>query len=122
MPPLRVQKRQLNPEQRKENLKVAVDRVHVERGIERLRRFKIMKFMSHHMYRHCNKLLIILSYTVNMFPPLIRDKNCTFEENVEKEDDLTNEEIDEILNQVSEENVEEENAKDDYFRGRANTN
>ena len=117
MPPIRSQKRQLNPAQRKENLDVAIERVHVERGIERLRRFKVMKFMSHHMYRHCNKLLIILSYTVNLFPPLIRDKNCTYDEKVENEDDLTNEEIDEIFRQISEEDQDQE----DIFRGRANS-
>ena len=116
MPPIRSQKRQLNPAQRKENLDVAIERVHVERGIERLRRFKVMKFMSHHMYRHCNKLLVILSYTVNLFPPLIRDKNCTYDEKVENEDELTNEEIDDILRQVS-----EEDHQDDIFRGRANS-
>ena len=121
MPPLRVQKRQLNPAQRKENLEVAIERVHVERGIERLRRFKVMKFMSHHMYRHCNKLLVILSYTVNLFPPLIRDQNCTYEDKVEIEDELTNEDIEDILNQVGEETLLEENVKEDHFRGRANS-
>ena len=94
----------------------SIERVHVERGIERLRRFKVMKFMSHHMYRHCNKLLIILSYTVNLFPPLIRDKNCTYDETIENEDELTNEEIDDILRQVG-----EEDHQDDIFRGRSNS-
>ena len=57
-----------------------------------------MKFMTHHMYRHCNHLLIILCYTVNCFPALIRDKNCLFDEKVEEEDDMTIEDVDSILN------------------------
>ena len=122
MPPVRRQKRQLNPKQRNENLKVAIDRVHVERGIERLRRFKVMKFMSHHMYKHCNKLLVILSYTVNCFPALIRDPNCIYNEKVEEEEELTNEEIDAIMKDFEEEfEVNSENEPNDGFRVRANS-
>ena len=121
MPPVRRQKRQLNPSQRRENLKVAVERVHVERGIERLRRFKVMKFMSHHMYKHCNKLLVILSYTVNLFPPLIRDPNCTYNENVEEEDELTSAEMEAILKDLEEFEFSDEIEPNDQFRSRANT-
>ena len=122
MPPVRRQKRQLNPKQRNENLKVAIDRVHVERGIERLRRFKVMKFMSHHMYKHCNKLLVILSYTVNCFPPLIRDPNCTYDEKVEEEEELTNEEIEAIMKDFEEEfGVNDEVEGNDEIRNRANS-
>ena len=122
MPPVRRQKRQLNPKQRNENLKVAIDRVHVERGIERLRRFKVMKFMSHHMYKHCNKLLVILSYTVNCFPALIRDPNCIYNEKVEEEEELTNEEIDAIIKDFEEEfEVNDEVEGNDEIRGRANS-
>ena len=75
---------------------------HIFRAIERLRRFQVMKFMTHHMYKHCDKLLVILCFTVNIFPPLIRDKNVMYDEKVEEEDDLTAEEIDSILNDFEE--------------------
>ena len=43
--------------------------------------------------KHFNRLLIILSFTVNCFPPLIRDK----ESGVKEDDDVTetNDDIDE---------------------------
>ena len=93
MPPFIRQKRQLDSAQRKECRKIAKDRVHVERAFERLRRFKVMQFATHHMYRHFNKLVIILAYTVNQFGPLIRDPNCMYkpEEHVENEDDIREE-------------------------------
>ena len=61
-----------------------------------------MNFASHHLYKHINKLLIILSYTVNNFGPLIRDKNCMYEE-VEREDDLNEEDFDNILKEFEQE-------------------
>ena len=115
MPPFMRQGRQLEPKQRKENRDIAKERIHVERAIERLRRFEVMRFMSHHMYKHFNKLIVILSYTVNQFGPLIRDKN-TFMEKVEDEDDLE-EDIDAIMaefeNQFGEDNQNENNSDDD---------
>ena len=77
-------------------------RVHVERSIERLRRFGIMKFIRHTMYKHFNKVLIILAFTVNNFGPLIRDKNCMYE-HVENEEDLTEQDINEILKEFENE-------------------
>ena len=97
MPPFIRQKRQLNPAERREQLVVARDRVHVERAFERLRRFEVMKFVKHYQYKHFNKLVIILAYTVNQFGPLIRDENCSYKEQVEKEDDITEDYIDDLL-------------------------
>ena len=97
MPPFIRQKRQLNPAERREQLVVARDRVHVERAFERLRRFEVMKFVKHYQYRHFNKLVIILAYTVNQFGPLIRDENCSYKEQVEQEDDITEDYIDDLL-------------------------
>ena len=61
--------------------------------MERLRRFGVLRFARHDMYKHFNRLLVILSYTVNCFPPLIRDK----ESGVKEDDDVTetNDDIDE---------------------------
>jgi hypothetical protein len=53
--------------------------------LERLRRFGVLRFARHDMYKHFNRLLVILSYTVNCFPPLIRDK----ESGVKEDDDVT---------------------------------
>ena len=61
--------------------------------MERLRRFGVLRFARHDMYKHFNRLLVILSFTVNCFPPLIRDK----ESGVKEDDDVTetNDDIDE---------------------------
>ena len=50
-------------------------RVHVERAIERLRQFGVLKFVRRDMQPHFNKLLVILSYTCNSFGPLIKEKD-----------------------------------------------
>ena len=47
----------------------------MERAIERLRRFGVMKYVRHDMQKHFNKLVIILSFTVNSFGPLIKEKD-----------------------------------------------
>ena len=95
-------------------------RVHVERGIERLRRFGVMKFVRHDMQRHFNKLLIILSYTVNNFGPLIRDKNCMYEEEVEKEDDIDEDDLEAILKEF--ENAFEDLGEEDLVNEEAEVN
>ena len=50
-------------------------RIHVERAIERLRRFGVMKYVRHDMQKHFNKLVVILCFTVNSFGPLIKEKD-----------------------------------------------
>ena len=41
--------------------------VHVERAIARLKIFKILAFVRQDLYPYINKILVILSYTVNQF-------------------------------------------------------
>ena len=120
MPPIIRQNRQLNQKERKENLKTARKRVHVERGIERLRRFDIMKFLRHTQYKHFNKILIVLAFTVNNFGPLIRDKNCMYEEEVEKEDDINEDDLDAILREFD--NAFEDLGEDDLINEEAGVN
>ena len=65
---------------------------------------------------------MILSYTVNCFPPLIRDPNCTYDEKVEQEEELTNEEIEAIMKDFEEEfEVNDEVEGNDEIRDRANS-
>ena len=57
MPPMRRQNKQFDPNQRLQQLKIAVQRIHVERAIERLRRFGILRFVRHGTYKHFNKVM-----------------------------------------------------------------
>ena len=79
-----------------------------------------MKFVRHDMQRHFNKLLIILSYTVNNFGPLIRDKNCMYEEEVEKEDDIDEDDLEAILKEF--ENAFEDLGEEDLVNEEAEVN
>ena len=51
MPPLKRGNQQLEVEQRKAQLKIAIQRIHVERALERIRRFGVMRFVRHDMYK-----------------------------------------------------------------------
>ena len=63
---------------------------HTERAIARLKIFQILQFIRHDLYPYINKILVILSYTVNNFPPLLDDDEDqdfeTFLSGLEKED------------------------------------
>ena len=60
-------------QQRIKNLRIAIERVHVERAIARLKIFQLLSYIRHDMYPFINRILVILAYTVNNFPPLIDD-------------------------------------------------
>lgn len=61
-----------------------------ERAIARLKIFQILSFVRHDMYPFINKILVILSYVVNNFPPLLKD-----DEEKELEEVLTQIEVEE---------------------------
>lgn len=69
----------------------------MERAIERLRRFGVMKYVRKDMQKHFNKLVIILSYTVNSFGPLIKEKDLDkLQKKVDEADVDENKDDDEI--------------------------
>jgi hypothetical protein len=94
---------QFSESQNKETYKVASVRIHVERAISRLKTFGVLQFIEHSLYRHINKILIVLSYIVNNFDPLICDGSAQ-----EDEEDLEEEE-----EEGGEEDLEEEGGEDD---------
>ena len=77
----------------------------MERAIERLRRFGVMKYVRHDMQKHFNKLVVILCFTVNSFGPLIKEKDLdklgekvnSADINEEKEDDEIEEDFEALL-------------------------
>ena len=74
MPTFMRQGRRITDSQAKSSLEIAVIRVHVERVIRRLKTFLVLSFIRHDMNHLLNKIMIILSFTVNCLDPLIRDE------------------------------------------------
>ena len=73
MPTFESKASKLTEKDRLKNLRIAIERVHVERAIARLKIFQIFSFVRHDMYRFINKILLILSFVVNTFGPLLED-------------------------------------------------
>jgi hypothetical protein len=96
---------QFNESQNKETYKVASVRIHVERAISRLKTFGVLQFIEHSLYRHINKILIVLSYIVNNFDPLICDGSAQEEGD---EDDLE-EDAEDDLDEGAEEDFDQDN-------------
>jgi hypothetical protein len=72
MPPFK-QSGQFTKEQNDAGYKCASARIHVERCIERMKRFKILDFFPHHMLKHCDTILVTIAGLCNLLPNLIRD-------------------------------------------------
>ncbi len=66
--------RQFSEQENKHSYKVASVRIHVERAIQRLKTFKILNFVEQPMFKHLDKILVVLAYCVNHFGPLIKEK------------------------------------------------
>ena len=74
MPPFKRQGRQFDQAQNSATYEVASLRIHVERGIVRLKQFGILQFVEHHLYQHVDKIIHVLAYLCNNLPPLINEK------------------------------------------------
>jgi hypothetical protein len=108
---------QFSESQNKETYKVASVRIHVERAISRLKTFGVLQFIEHSLYRHINKILIVLSYIVNNFDPLICDGSAQEEDDEEDleegaEDDLEEGAEDDLEEGAEEIVIEEEEEED----------
>ena len=89
-------------------------RIHVERAIARLKTFGIINFLYHYDYKYINKILVILCFSVNMFPPLIacpevNFNKSDFDENTElgpltdDDEEALGYDLDEVLRQFEDE-------------------
>ena len=77
MPPMCRQKRHFSKNQNEEGYRISSLRIHVERAIQRIKRFGVLKFIEWPMLRHLNMILIVLSYCVNNLDPLFAEKKET---------------------------------------------
>ena len=73
MPPFHRENRQFSDKENLTGYRIASVRIHVERAIQRLKTFGVLKFIEQRMYKHMNKILVVLAYIVNNFDPLIAD-------------------------------------------------
>ncbi len=73
IPPFRKGSRQFSSAENKEAYQCAKVRIHVERCIERLKRFEIMTFVPYFQLPHMDKILACICFTCNCFPDLIQE-------------------------------------------------
>ncbi len=74
MPPFKQGARQFSPNQAKDSYECASVRVHVERCIERLKRFEALTFVPENMRKNLDKILVIVSFIHNCQNDLIQDE------------------------------------------------
>ena len=73
MPPFKSGERQFSVMQNREGYEIASVRVHVERAIERMKRFKILDFLTVRQLNYIDRILVIISFLCNLQPDLIRE-------------------------------------------------
>ena len=73
MPPFKRGERQFSHSENRAGYNVASVRIHVERVLGRMKFFRIMKSLDHSLLNKIDKILMCIAFTVNHFPPLIRE-------------------------------------------------
>ncbi len=73
MPPFRSGNRQMTAKQNKDGYEIASVRVHVERAIQRMKRFKCLHFVPILQMEVIDKILVIVAFLCNLLPDLIRE-------------------------------------------------
>ncbi len=74
MPPFRSGTRQLTSKENKDGYEIASVRVHVERAIQRLKRFQVLHHVKSHQVEHFDKILVAIAFLCNLQPDLIKEK------------------------------------------------
>ena len=75
MPPFKSGGRQFSRQENEECYNVASLRIHVERSINRMKYFKILKLLENSLFVHIDKILLCIAHICNHMPLLIREKN-----------------------------------------------
>jgi hypothetical protein len=94
----------------KECYKIASVRIHVERAIRRLKTFGVFRFLDHSLYKHINRILIVIAFCINNFGPLIKDAKEDTVEDIGNADD--NADIDVVDDQVQVQVQDQDHAHD----------
>ena len=110
MPPMCRQKRHFSKHQNEEGYRISSLRIHVERAIQRIKRFGVLKFIEWPMLRHLNMLLVVLAYCVNNLDPLIAEKKT---ESVDEDTDANSNVVTEEETEISEIDASVINLNDD---------
>lgn len=74
MPPFASSNRQFSTEENDAGYNVAAARIHVERVIQQLKIFQILKGCDHSLVGRLNQILLCITYFVNNFDDLIKEK------------------------------------------------
>lgn len=75
MPPFKSGAGQFSRQENEECYSVASLRIHVERSINRMKYFRILKSLENTLFSHIDKILLCIAHICNHMPLLIREKN-----------------------------------------------
>ncbi len=73
MPPFKTGSCQFTAKENEDCYKIASGRIHVERCIERLKRFAVLTFVTENMRKNIDKILVIIAFIHNCYNDLIKD-------------------------------------------------
>ena len=73
MPPFRTGGKQFSKEENEECYQVASLRIHVERSINRMKWFRILKSLENSLFPHIDQILLCIAHICNHLPHLIRE-------------------------------------------------
>ena len=73
MPPFKRGDKQLTERENREGYEIASVRVHVERAIERMKRFEALTFIKKSQIEYVDRVLVIVAFLCNLQPDLIRE-------------------------------------------------
>jgi hypothetical protein len=88
MPPFKSGNRQFTSKENEEGYKCASVRIHIERCIERLKRFRILDFLPLNILKYIDDIIVIIAAVSNCLPDLVKqDENLNDSESSEEEED-----------------------------------
>ena len=74
MPPFKTGGKQFSSQENSECYAIASVRIHVERAINRLKYFKVLKALENSLFPYVDKILLCLAHICNHMPLLIKDQ------------------------------------------------
>ena len=72
MPPFKSKNRQFSQRENRQGYECTSVRIHVERAIERMKRFEILSFIPNHLIKNMDEILIVIGFLCNNYPDLIQ--------------------------------------------------
>ena len=83
MPPFKRGGQQFITDENEKGYCVARNRIHVERAIQRMKVFDVLKFFPHYLLQQADKIVRVIAFFANNFDDLIKRVECEPEDSTE---------------------------------------